>query len=82
MKSLYNLSDEGLVTRWLENPYRQSFIAVKVLQKRSLMGQTESDHRMIKHASVSFVSLRLVQVGHLENLISDIVGQDKKRYQS
>lgn len=32
--SLCNLSDEGLVTRWQENPYGQNFIAVKMIQKR------------------------------------------------
>lgn len=34
LKSIYNLSDEGVVARWLENPYMQYFTGEKVFQKR------------------------------------------------
>ena len=37
LKSLYNLSDEGVVARWLENPYMQYFTGEKVFQKRPPM---------------------------------------------
>ena len=37
LKSIYNLSDEGVVTRWLENPYMQYFTGEKVFQKRPPM---------------------------------------------
>ncbi len=31
LKSIYNLSDEGVVARWLENPYMQYFTGENVL---------------------------------------------------
>ena len=34
LKNIYNLSDEGVVARWLENPYMQYFTGEKVFQKR------------------------------------------------
>lgn len=34
LKNLYNLSDEGVVARWMENPYMQYFTGEKVFQKR------------------------------------------------
>lgn len=34
LKNIYNLSDEGAVARWLENPYMQYFTGEKVFQKR------------------------------------------------
>ena len=34
LKSIYNLSDEGVIARWLENPYMQYFTGEKVFQKR------------------------------------------------
>jgi len=34
LKNLYNLSDEGVVARWTENPYMQYFTGEKVFQKR------------------------------------------------
>lgn len=37
LKSMYNLSDEGVVARWLENPYMQYFTGKKVLRKRPPM---------------------------------------------
>ena len=37
LKSIYNLSDEGVVARWLENPYMQYFSGEKVFQKRPPM---------------------------------------------
>ena len=33
LKSIYNLSDEGVVARWMENPYMQYFTGEKVFQK-------------------------------------------------
>ena len=37
LKSIYKLSDEGVVARWLENPYMQYFTGEKVFQKRPPM---------------------------------------------
>ena len=37
LKSIYNLSDEGVVARWLENPHMQYFTGEKVFQKRPPM---------------------------------------------
>ena len=37
LKSIYNLSDEGVVARWMENPYMQYFTGEKVFQKRPPM---------------------------------------------
>ena len=37
LKSIYNLSDEGVVLRWMENPYMQYFTGEKVFQKRPPM---------------------------------------------
>ena len=34
LKNIYNLSDEGVVARWMENPYMQYFTGEKVFQKR------------------------------------------------
>lgn len=33
LKNIYNLSDEGVVARWLENPYMQYFTGEKVFRK-------------------------------------------------
>lgn len=30
LKSIYNLSDKGVVARWLENPYMQFFVGEEV----------------------------------------------------
>lgn len=37
LKSICDLSDEGVVARWLENPYMQYFAGEKVFQKRPPM---------------------------------------------
>ena len=37
LKSIYNLSDEGVVARWLENPYMQYFTGERVFQNRPPM---------------------------------------------
>ena len=37
LKNIYNLSDEGVVARWMENPYMQYFTGEKVFQKRPPM---------------------------------------------
>ena len=37
LKSIYNLSDEGVVLRWMENPYMQYFTGEKVFRKRPPM---------------------------------------------
>lgn len=37
LKSIYNLSDEGVVLRWMENPYMQYFTGEKFFQKRPPM---------------------------------------------
>lgn len=34
LKSIYNLSDEGVVLRWMENPYMQYFTGEKFFRKR------------------------------------------------
>ena len=33
LKSIYNLSDEGVVARWMENPYMHDLTGEKVFQK-------------------------------------------------
>ena len=45
LKSIYNLSDEGVVARWLENPYMQYFTGEKVFQKRPPMNPRWSASR-------------------------------------
>ena len=45
LKSIYNLSDEGVVARWLENPYMQYFSGEKVFQKRPPMNPRWSASR-------------------------------------
>ena len=37
LKNIYNLSGEGVVARWMENPYMQYFTSEKVFQKRPPM---------------------------------------------
>ena len=37
LKNIYNLSDEGVAARWMENPYMQYFTGEKVFQKRPPM---------------------------------------------
>ena len=37
LKSIYNLSDEGVVLRWMENPYMQYFTGEKFFRKRPPM---------------------------------------------
>ena len=37
LKNIYNLSDEGVVAGWMENPYMQYFTGEKVFQKRPPM---------------------------------------------
>ena len=37
LKNIYNLSDEGVVARWVENPYMQYFTGEKVFRKRPPM---------------------------------------------
>ncbi len=50
MKNIYNLSDEGVVARWMENPYMQ---ARKKFCKRAgiepVIGHLKSDHRMMRN---------------------------------
>lgn len=41
LKNIYNLSDEGVVARWLENPYMQYFTGEKVFQKRPPMNPAD-----------------------------------------
>lgn len=75
LNSLCDLSDEGLVTRWHENPYGQNYITVKMLLKWPQTSQIELDHRMNEHASASFVFWQQVLVRRLEKMISDIVNK-------
>lgn len=53
LKNIYNLSDEGVVARWMENPYMQYFTGEKVFQKRAgiepVIGHLKSDHRMMQN---------------------------------
>ena len=37
LKNIYNMSDEGVVARWVENPYMQYFTGEKVFRKRPPM---------------------------------------------
>ena len=62
LKSIYNLSDEGVVARWLENPYMQYFTGQSYYQKRKarkkfckragiepVIGHLKSDHHMMRN---------------------------------
>ena len=73
LKNIYNLSDEGVVARWLENPYMQYFTGEKVFQKRPPMNPI--DMWMNKNALSSFVSWLKTLVGRLENVIFENVNQ-------
>ena len=50
LKNIYNLSDEGVVARWMENPYMQYFTGEKVFQKRPPM--TPSTTPPLAHAPI------------------------------
>ena len=41
LKNIYNLSDESVVARWMENPYMQYFTGEKVFQKRPPMNPAD-----------------------------------------
>lgn len=41
LKSFYNLSGEGVVARWIENPYMQFFTGEAVFQKRPPMNPVD-----------------------------------------
>jgi len=53
VKIIYNLSDEGVVARWMENPYIQYLTDMNVFQKRivvePVVGRLKSNHRMIRN---------------------------------
>jgi len=44
LKHIYNLSDEAIVTRWIENPYWQYFSGEKVFQTKKPFDPTEFIH--------------------------------------
>lgn len=44
LKHIYNLSDEAIVSRWIENPYWQYFSGEKVFQKQKPFDPTEFIH--------------------------------------
>ena len=60
LKSIYNLSDEGVVARWLENPYMQYFTGEKVFQKRPPMNPIDMT-KFCKRAGIEPV------IGHLKS---------------
>lgn len=53
LKSVFNLSDEGVVARWMENPYMKYFTDEKVFRKRAgvepAIGHLKSDDRMMRN---------------------------------
>ena len=53
LKSIYNLSDEGVVARWLENPYMQFFVGEEVFRKHArlelVIGHLKLDYRMMRN---------------------------------
>ena len=46
LKNIYNVSNEGVVARWLENPYMQYFTGEKVFHKRPPMNLTKFRKRI------------------------------------
>ena len=60
LKSIYNLSDEGVVARWLENPYMQYFTGEKVFQKRPPMNPIDMT-KFCKRAGIEPI------IGHLKS---------------
>ena len=60
LKSIYNLSDEGVVARWLENPYMQYFTGEKVFRKRPPMNPIDMT-KFCKRAGIEPV------IGHLKS---------------
>lgn len=43
LKNICKLNDEGVVARWLENPYMQYFTGEKVFQKLPPMDPIDND---------------------------------------
>ena len=60
LKNIYNLSDEGVVARWMENPYMQYFTGEKVFQKRPPMNPIDMT-KFRKRAGIEPV------IGHLKS---------------
>jgi len=44
LRQIYNLSDEAIIDRWIENPYWQYFCGEQVFQKQKPMDPTEFVH--------------------------------------
>ena len=53
LKNIYDLSDEEVVARWMENPYMQYFTGETVFRKRAsiepVIGHRKSVHGMIRN---------------------------------
>ena len=59
LKSIHNLSNEGVVARWLENPYMQYFTGGKVFRKCSPINPVDMT-KFRKRAGIEPV------IGHLK----------------
>ena len=69
LKNIYDLSDEEVVARWMENPYMQYFTGETVFQKRPPINPADFS-KFRKRADIEPVIGRLLElVRQLENLI-------------
>ena len=79
LKNIYNLSDEGVVARWMENPYMQYFTGEKVFKIRLMAAAAYNMmHWMNRNALASFVSWLLTLVRRLENVIFENVNKSAR----
>ena len=60
LKNIYNLSEEGVVARWMENPYMRYFTGEKVFQRRPPMNPINMT-KFRKRAGIEPV------IGHLKS---------------
>lgn len=79
LKSIYNLSDEGVVARWLENPYMQYFTGEKVFQKRPPMNpidMTKFRKRIVLQGAEKIFKISLMV--NAKDILTDRGYQGKK----
>ena len=79
LKSIYNLSDEGVVARWLENPYMQYFTGEKVFQKRPTMNpidMTKFRKRIVSQGAEKIFKISLME--NAKEILTDFGYRRKK----
>ena len=80
LKNIYNLSDEGVVARWMENPYMQYFTGEKVFKIRLMAAAAYNMmHWMNRNALASFVSWLKAVVEGLENVLFENVNKSARQ---